>query len=57
MTGKVENLGKAGILDATKGLRIAVEAGLSCTRSILTTGMWDLTRPVEPTPKPSDYSR
>jgi chaperonin GroEL len=57
LTGKVENLGKAGILDATKGLRVAVEVGLSCARSILTTGMWDLTRPEEPTSKPLDYSR
>lgn len=51
LTHKVENLAKAGILDATKGVRVAVEVGLSCARSILTTGMWDLTGSVEPTSK------
>jgi chaperonin GroEL len=45
VTGRVEDLTKEGILDATKGVRIALEVGISCARSVLTTGMWDQTIP------------
>jgi chaperonin GroEL len=48
VTRRIGDLSKAGILDSTKGLRIALEIAFSHTKAVLQTIEWDLRQSDEP---------